>query len=279
MMDLLLLAQELTKGLALPLVLFTVFSEIAIGLVLISTTRQWAVSDAPDIHSRVEWVTIGGLLAIAVVASIFHLGDPWGAVRALNNWQTAWLSREILGVILFGLLIAAIFFTELRRSVPGWLLKLCALIGLATLFATGMTYSAPPNIPAHNNGLPMLLFGLTALMLGTAFGSYFAQPRHQPLIYGALVTTLLVTLAINLTVPSVWSSGGAVLQQTAQNYLASPLYWGYIGGGLVLPLLVLWWTRRIPAWLPILLLVGEIAGRIALFVLAATNAGNLGQLY
>ena len=94
-----------------------------------------------------------------------------------------------------------------------------------------------------------------------------------------MVTTLLVTLAINLTVPSVWSSGGAVLQQTAQNYLASPIYWSYIGGGLVLPLLVLWWTRRIPAWLPILLLVGESIGRIALFVLAATTAGNLGQLY
>lgn len=279
MMDLLLLAQELTKGLALPLVIFTVFSEIAIGLVLISTTRQWAVSDAPALRSRVEWVTIGGLLAVAVVASLFHLGDPWGAMRALNNWQTAWLSREILGVILFGLLIAAIFFTELRRSAPGWLLKLCALIGLATLFATGMTYSAPPNLPALNNGLPMLLFGLTALMLGTAFGSYFAQPRHQSLLFGALVTTLLVTLAINLTVPSVWSSGGAVLQQTAKNYVASPIYWSYIGVGLLLPLLVLWWTRRIPAWLPILLLLGESVGRIALFVLAATTSANLGQLY
>lgn len=279
MMDLLVVAQELTKGLSLPLVLFTVFSQIAIGLVLISTTRQWAVSEAPNLQGRVEWITIGGLLAVAVMASLLHLGDPWGAARALNHLQTAWLSREILSVILFGLLIVAIFFTELRRSVPGWLLKLCALIGLATLFTMGMTYSTPPNLPALNNGLPMLLFALTALILGTAFGSYFAQPRHQPLLFGALVTALLITLVINLTVPSVWSSGGAVLQQTARNYLVSPIYWSYIGIGLVLPLLVLWWRRRIPAWLPILLLVGEVVGRIALFVLTATLAGNLGQLY
>lgn len=279
MMDLLTLVQDTTKGLSLPLVLFTVFSQIAIGLVLISTTRQWAVIDAPSPRVRVEWVTIGGLLVVAVAASLFHLGDPWGAARALNHLQTAWLSREILGVMLFGLLIAAIFLTELRRKVPGWLLKLCAIMGLATLFTMGMTYSTPPNMPALNNGLPLLLFALTAVILGTAFGSYFAQPRHQPLLFGALVTALLVALAINLTAPSIWSAGGAVLQQTAQNYLASPLYWSYIGLGLVLPLLVLWWRRRIPSWLPLLLLAGEVVGRIALFALVATTAGNLGQLY
>lgn len=279
MMELLRLTEGLTQGLSLPLVLFTVFSQIAIGLVLLSATRQWAVSDAPDLRVRIEWVTIAGLLAVAVVASLFHLGDPWGAARALNNLQTAWLSREILGVILFGLLVAAIFFTELWRSVPGWLLKLCALLGLVTLFATGMTYSTPPNLPAMNNGLPTLLFALTAVILGTAFGSYFAQPRQQPRLFGILSTALLIALAINLTAPSIWSSGGAVLQQTAQNYLASPLYWSYLGIGLVLPLLILWRLRRIPAWLPILLLVGEVVGRIALFVLAATTTGNLGQLY
>jgi DMSO reductase anchor subunit len=268
-----------SEVLTLPLVLFTVFSQIAIGLALISATRQWAVSDAPDLRVRVEWVTIGGLLALAIGASLLHLGDPWGAVRALNNLQSAWLSREILGVILFGLLIAAIFFTELRRSAPGWLLKLCALIGLATLFATGMTYSIPPNLPAINNGLPLLLFALTALILGTAFGSYFAQPRQQPRLFGALVTALLIALAVNLVAPSIWSSGGAVMQQTAQNYLTSPIYWGYIGVGLVIPLLVLWRLRRIPAWLPILLLIGEVTGRIAFFVLMATSAENLGQLY
>jgi DMSO reductase anchor subunit len=265
--------------LELPLILFTLLSQMAIGMAMVSAVRQWAVVDGPTKTTRNEWLAIGLLLAAAIVASLFHLGTPWGAIYTLANLQQAWMSREILGIIAFGLLVAVIFFTEVTGTTKGWLLKLVAVVGLATLFATSMTYASPPSLPAINNALPFAFFLLSAIILGAGFGSYFAPPQHQALLFRILVNALIVSLAINLLIPCVWLSGGAVVQQTGWNYLQSPLYWTQIVVGLVVPLLVLWRTRRIPAWLPLLLLVGEVAGRVAFFVLNASTVGNIGSLY
>jgi len=47
------------SNLELPLVFFTVLSQTAIGLVIVSTLRQWAV-DGPTGNIRGEWVTASG---------------------------------------------------------------------------------------------------------------------------------------------------------------------------------------------------------------------------
>jgi DMSO reductase anchor subunit len=267
------------SNLELPLILFTLLSQMAIGMAMVSAVRQWAVVDGPTKTTRTEWLVIGLLLAGAIVASLFHLGYPLGAIYTLTNLQQAWMSREILGIIAFGLLVAVIFFTEVSGTTKGWLLKLVAVVGLATIFATSMTYASPPSLPAINNALPFAFFLLSAIVLGAGFGSYFAGPAHQPLLYRILVNALIVSLAINLLVPCLWLSGGVVMRQTGLNYLQSPLYWVQVVVGLVVPLLVLWRTRRIPAWLPILLLVGEVAGRMAFFVLNASTVSNIGNLF
>ncbi len=263
----------------LPLIVFTLLSQIAIGMAMLAAVRQWAVVDGPTKTTRNEWLVIGLLLAGAVMASLFHLGNPMGAVRTLANLQTAWLSREILGIIAFGILVAVIFLTEVRGTTKGWLLKLAAIVGLAALFATSMTYASPPSLPAVNNALPFAFYLLSAIILGAGFGSYFAPPAHQPLLFKILVNALIVSLAINLLIPCMWLSGGAVMHQTGVNYLQSPLYWTQIVVGLVVPLLVLWRFKRIPAWLPILLLAGEVAGRVAFFVLTASTVDNIGKLF
>lgn len=267
------------ERLELPLVLFTLLSQIAIGMALISATRQWATVQGPTARSRNEWLTIGLVLAAAIVASLFHLGDPAGAVRTLTNLGSAWLSREILGIGAFGILVAIIFLTEVRGATKGWLIKLTAVIGLAALFAISMTYATPPSLPAINNALPFAFFLLTAMILGAAFGSFFAGEAQQPLLFKILTNALIVSLALNLIVPCVWLTGGAVMRQTGLNYLQSPLYWMQVSVGLVIPLLVLWRTQRIPAWLPVLLLIGEVAGRVAFFALTASTAANLGKLF
>lgn len=262
----------------LPLVLFTILSQVAIGLVLLSAARQWATVDAPGPKARVEWGAIGAILALGVIASLFHLGQPLGAVRSLTNLKTAWLSREILGIILLGLLVAAVFVGLLRNWASGWLIKLAALIGLLTLIATGLTY-APPSLPAVNGGLSIVFFTLTALVLGAAGASYFAPAHKQPLLTAVLAGSLLVALVVYLLVPWLWLYGGTVQRLTGQAYLASPLYWTRLIIGLVIPLLVLWKMKGIPAWLPVLLLTGELLGRIMFFSLTVSTAANIGGLY
>ena len=57
------------------------------------------------------------------------------AVRMIANVGIAWLSREILFVAIFGVLLAVTLFGMYRQAVSGWLLKLTALFGLLALFS------------------------------------------------------------------------------------------------------------------------------------------------
>lgn len=261
-----------------PLVLFTLLTQMAIGLSLVSATRQWAVVEGPGGKIQAEWLAVAGLLAVGVLAAFFHLGQPLGAIRMLSNLGTAWLSREILSIALFGVLVVGVLFMVYKGSLNSWLLKLTALVGLAAVFATGMTYTAPALV-AVENPLPILFFLLTAVILGAAAASYFAPAGKQPLVTAILTVGLIVALVVYLVVPFIWLSGSTVTRMTGQAYLASPLHWTHLIVGLALPLVVLAWLRKIPAWLPLLILIGEFAGRMAFFALTVSSAANLGGLY
>ena len=263
----------------LPLVLFTILTQMAIGLVLISAVQQWAVDGGPSIRTmRTGWGAVLALLVVGVFASFFHLGHPLGAVRMLANLGTAWLSREILMVGIFGLLVAVTFYGLFQNRVNRWLVAATAVIGILALIANALTY-APPSMPAIDNLLPLVFFGLTALILGTAVTTYFVPADRQQWLVGLLAAALSLALVIYLIVPSIWLSGDEVMRLTASGYLSSPLYWTHIIVGLIIPLGVLAWQKRIPAWLPVLILIGEIAGRIIFFSLIVSSAANLGGIY
>lgn len=263
----------------LPLVVFTVFTQIAIGLVLVSAVQQWVPVGGPTGSKlRFEWLAALGLLGMGVIASFFHLGHPLGAVRMLANLGQAWLSREILTISIFGALTVVTLAGLFRNAAAKWLITATAVAGLLVLFAMAMTY-APPSLPAIDNYLPLAFFGLTALILGPAISSYFVPADKQQLLTIFLASSLFAGLVVYLIVPSVWLSGGTVMAMTGELYLASPLYWTHIIVGLALPLAVLAWQRRIPAWLPVLLLIGQFAGRIIFFSLTVSSAANLGGLY
>jgi DMSO reductase anchor subunit len=188
------------------------------------------------------------------------------------------LSREVLGYMVFGLLIIWLFFIIRKNQSQGGLVKVTALVGLIALFFSSMAYS-PPSFPALNNGLPFVFFLLTAFILGSAVGAYFAPEDKQSLLTRILATSLIVGLVIYLLVPCIWWSGGTVMRLTAQAYVFSPLYWIRVLAGLGLPLLVLWKMRRIPFWLPIWLLAGEILGRIMFFTHVPHTVTNIGGLF
>ena len=221
------------SNIEMPLVLFSVLSQTAIGLVVISTLRQWAV-DGPTGNIRGEWVAASALIIAGMVASFFHLGHPLQGYTALKHLDKAWLSREVLGVSIFlGLTVLGMFMARDRISGP--VAFGAALVGLATILFMGMTYS-PPSYPAINNVLPLVFFLITALLLGTSFGSWFASPEKRIWLTRVLTVTLIVGLVVYLIVPCVWLSGGTVMAQTGWAWIGSPLYWGRIVIGLLLPL-------------------------------------------
>jgi DMSO reductase anchor subunit len=264
----------------LSLVIFTVLSQASIGLAVMLALRQWAVTDGPAPSSfRIEWIIVGVALFIAFLASLFHLGHPSGSPRAILHLSSSWLSREILAMMIFGILVIVALVALWKESANSWaLIKITALVGLVGLAISGMVY-APPSFPALNNGVPIIFYGLTAFILGSAFSSYFAGEDKQPLLARILTVSLIVGLVINLFLPSIWLSGGRVMQMTGAAYYGSALFWLRLILEFGLGLAVLGVTRKIPIWLPVLLLAGEIVGRIMFFSHVVHSAANIGNLY
>lgn len=262
----------------LPLVLFTVLGQLSIGLVCIAALcRAAAPAGVPQSLFR-EWSVAGVVLGAGIVASIFHLGHPGGMIRTLANLETAWLSREALtlGIFVALLVIGLVMMRQDKESRA--LVAATCVAGLAVIFSMGMTYS-PPSFPAVNNILPFVFFMITAALLGSGAAAAFAPEHARPLVLRILDTSLIIGLVIYLAVPCIWLSGGEIMKQTGQLWLSSPLFWGRIGIGLALPLVVLWTMKKVPVWLWGLILAGELMGRALFFAGTVHTATNMGGLY
>jgi DMSO reductase anchor subunit len=262
------------QSIEFPLVLFTVLSQAAIGIALMGAVRVAAGPDGGDAHR--QWRMVAGLMVAGLIGSLFHLGHPLDAPNALKHLSTAWLSREVLFAGLFvGLAILAALIAD--RNGSAILSGAGALLGLAVILSTGMTY-APPAFPAVNNALPTVFFLVSAVTLGAGFASWFAGPGRQPLLARIFTSALIVGLVVYLVAPCVWLSGGEVMRMTGQAWLGSGLYWAHIAV-LAASLVVIWKTRTIPVWLPLLVLVGEFVGRAGFFADTIHTAANMGGLY
>jgi sulfite dehydrogenase (quinone) subunit SoeC len=137
-----------------------------------------------------------GLAAGGLLSSVFHLGRPERAWRALSQWRSSWLSREgVLALLTF--LPAAVF-------AIGWIffgaisgiIGLCGIIAAAlaagTIHCTGMIYaSLKPIHQWHNRWVVPNYFALGLmsgfLLLGLILRFWVVWP---------LVTTILTLLAI-----------------------------------------------------------------------------------
>lgn len=260
-----------------PLVLFTVFSQLSIGIVAISAVRLFAGPEPRPGKIRTEWLVAGAVLLAGMIASVFHLGHPTGMVRALAHLGSAWLSREalIVGVFL-GLVVLGLVL--MRDKTHRGLIVATALVGLLAVLVMGMTYS-PPSFPAINNVLPFVFFLITVALLGSSVGVLFAAESKKPLLNRILTISLIVGLVVYLIVPCIWLSGGEIMRQTGQAWLASPLYWARIIVGLALPLAIVWKMKKTPGWLWVAVLAGELMGRALFFAHTVHTATNMGGVY
>ena len=265
------------ETLEFPLVLFTLLTQMAVGMAVFAALRQWSTVEGPTTKTRNEWIAVLVLIGLGVFAAFFHLGRPLGFVRMITNLGSAWLSREILSFGLFGALTAFTLYMVFTKAAKDWLFKATALVGLLAVFSTGMSY-ASAGLDAIDNVLPLVFFLLTVFTLGPAVASYFVDEKFQTQLTSILSPTLLASLIVRFAISFVWVSGNAVMRVTGQNFLSSPLHWLHLAT-LLTGVLVVRRGKNIPAWLPIVLLIGELLGRVAFFALMASSGSNLGGLY
>lgn len=176
------------------LIAFTILSQMSVGtFVVLGVVHFFARRKfgpaAADLLSDRALLAIGPVIILAFVASLFHLGNPFNAYRAVVNVGSSWLSREILSGILFAITggIFAIMQwrkmgSETLRTIIAWV---AALIGLFFVFSMSNVYMLE-TVPTWNTVFTPLSFYTTAFLLGTLavaaayVASYAYVARKQP---------------------------------------------------------------------------------------------------
>ena len=222
-----------------PLIAFTLMAQMAIG-------AFWAVAvilfGLPD-HYLGERITFGpmlaagSLIAMALTASLFHLGAPKNAWRVLAHLRKSWLSREILFTLAFAGLWLLTLSSRMHSSSNTLFLRnaltiVTALTGAAGIYSMGRVYRLK-TVPAWCNWRIMAGFFVTAFLLGQLLAASFLAAdvlRGSPVAsHAAILAQTGVSLVLLLGI-QFWLviSGGQSADVTVHR-----LRLGLIGAGML----------------------------------------------
>ena len=158
-----------------PLVVMLVLTQLSVGAYAWGVVLERFVSD--DFSEAVRPVQavmalVFGLLALT--ASVFHLGRPQYAFRAVLGLGHSWLSREIVVFGLFAALaclyaaaVAAPATSPLPRGMIHWLAWGVVVVGIVAVFCSVMIYASVRR-DLWDFPRTAVRFALTSIVLGLA---------------------------------------------------------------------------------------------------------------
>ncbi|HYG60260.1 MAG TPA: DmsC/YnfH family molybdoenzyme membrane anchor subunit [Symbiobacteriaceae bacterium] len=196
----------------LSLAAFTLLVQLALGAVFAAAMlpiRLAGLADPGPLVHRLLFAAAPALLA-GLGLSLFHLGRPGGAARAVFNLRSSWLSREVLFTALFAGLTCTAALLHLLGFHDDNVLWLATITGLAAVFTMARLYQATIR-PAWSTLYTPVSFLVTAVLLGVAAAA--------PLVRFALVDDGLVRM---LLTDMLLTGAGAL----AALMVALPLYAG-----------------------------------------------------
>lgn len=157
------------------LVFMTVLTQLSVGgfLSLFLTELLSNVAGlSPFLQKFLKVGPVAMLIAagLALGTSVFHLGRPLFAFRALKMWRRSWISREVLFFTLFaGLagIYSLLRWRDITLPTEGMigLGGLVALTGIAGIYSSAKIYMVPAR-PSWNNIRTPIAFFSTAFLLG-----------------------------------------------------------------------------------------------------------------
>jgi sulfite dehydrogenase (quinone) subunit SoeC len=197
------------------IILFTVLAGTAQGF-FISLFGVGMFSEGARhtvVLANATWFALG-LLVLGLAASLFHLGHPERAWRAVSQWRTSWLSREVLVLLaLMGaigvhasLLQSGLDFSDNRVFASGlFAASLCLLLW----WCTGMIYAAIGIIAEWATLLTPLSFAASGLSCGVGAaavwfaismddGTMASQEARVPSLAAMALGTTLTAFAITI---------------------------------------------------------------------------------
>lgn len=128
-----------------PLIANTILAQIAGGLFIFLALDRLilsGVSQELTMHLTGGLAVVGPIIILAMFLSLFHLGKPFRAYRAMANLPSSWLSWEIFFSGAFLVLWAVGYWMDKSGSFSPYLLGAAALVGLLNVISMSNIYSS-----------------------------------------------------------------------------------------------------------------------------------------
>ena len=192
-------------------------------------TRQAGTAAANALTDRAQ-LAVPALAVLGMIASLFHLGTPLNAWRALTNLRSSWLSREILLAVLFtgasGLFAGLQWFklgSTGDRAILAWAAR---TVGLGLVFSMANAYRLR-TIPAWDTNFTPISFVVTTFLAGglmaglTLVMNADASSELPRSLLHWIALGAIVLLTVELAMDSVWiavlvAGRGAALRAAAK---------------------------------------------------------------
>ncbi|AGA70702.1 DMSO reductase anchor subunit [Desulfitobacterium dichloroeliminans LMG P-21439] len=150
-----------------PLMTFTLLCQLAIGMFIVLMLVKASVGSRDSQVSKAingGFTIVGPLTVLALLFSVFHLGDPLGAPRSIFNLGSSWLSREILTAGGFLVLWFAFWWLSRKGKESNALGWIAVLAGLAAVFSMASIYSSSIRPAWDDANTYIAFFGATLAM-------------------------------------------------------------------------------------------------------------------
>ncbi len=195
-------------------------------------------------------------LAAGLIASFFHLGRPERAWRTATQWRTSWLSREVIVLPAFMLIVAlygaahgwgwnpviAVLPQGVRLDAGVALGMAGTLLAFALFLCTAMIYACLPFLAEWHTPLTLLNYTLLGgasgftLAAALAAGLAGAAAPHLAAFFAAWAMVLTLLAAIG-RVASLWRNARLKPKSTTQSAIGVKhpkvvqKSQGFMGGG------------------------------------------------
>jgi anaerobic dimethyl sulfoxide reductase subunit C len=269
----------------LPLVLFTLLSQMAAGAFLTLHIMQ-SQNKMDDIVGKSIAKVIVGILGFGLLCSTSHLGDPMGAYRAISNIASSWLSREIVlfggffvltfgsswlsrEIVLFGgffVLTFGYYYKWQDKTLRRIIGTLGSFLAVISVIASGLVYTLPAR-PAWDSPFPVAFFMISALVLGPLLVTTIASIKKTIVCKKAFRFMMMMLVIDFLCFLMFISMMGDILSMNHIFIVARVMI------GMVVPICLIWWSLHkehdknlnILPWVFILIILGEFMGRLSFY--------------
>lgn len=269
-----------------PLVLFTVLGQWAIGLAIMLTLVEYLIPTTLN-EANLKQFRIGGtaifpLAALGLFFSVWHLGQPFSAFKAIMNLGVSMLSLEILffGIVAVLALIYSYMWwktpNNASRKIVGAVLS---LVGIVAIVVSSKVYSLPARL-AWNSWQTTAAFLLTAVLLGAVSVAFLLSKSEDKggqqakkllgwTIIASVVVVVLVLASFAKTYGTSPEQSTAVAATFASSFFIVRLLLGILVPVALAGLFIANFKSKSSGSIAVVALVGvfigEVAGRILFY--------------